>query len=588
MDRKWIDIIRREWRYCQDRELADQMFEAISDLPDYRQPESNLSIISITIFAAWACWSIGTICSNIHILNAPGKWEIFNPESIIFVGLGLILGILLKPKIARFLNRKTLGRYFFKPAQPDLPIEPVNLYQKSKVEIFRRLPEFIRALPYFLILGITISPTGHRALSVLLFIIPLFLLFSTAYFLKIKQRRMWLFVKKLGRIKINLPQIKRRPILVIFRKIPKFFLLLIIAAVIGLEIGLLINKVVTFSGYEKTNVLGFNWFITSPVLGLSVGLSVRYLIRLRYLIFWAIGPGISWGFNLYPELNGTQSFSTVFGDAFYLAAFCLGALLSHLFMDRIYRYYDPKRPNILEVKRALEVIHSTNWTGPLQRLQNEEKQEPSPDFLIDYYLGSRYWALRFIARYLLVKAGGQAVEPLRAIAEKGSSENKKTARWLLKNIADITTANLKENASTLFCLECFAYCDAHRIVLTRHQDYTYYGCRLCGKSNDFVTLTGHVVIVLDQNMTESYGRNKNHLHLNWLKHKEFLDFDAVLIRQVSDKETEEFAIRVGNDTNEYRLKRYKKMTCVIDADSSITENTIRILKSIFGQIKIED
>jgi len=54
--------------------------------------------------------------------------------------------------------------------------------------------------------------------------------------------------------------------------------------------------------------------------------------------------------------------------------------------------------------------------------------------------------------------------------------------------------------------------------------------------------------------------------------------------QASDEEVERFAVQVGNDTDPLRRSRYKWMHCVVGPDCHLSENTLRILGSIFAEV----
>jgi hypothetical protein len=62
------------------------------------------------------------------------------------------------------------------------------------------------------------------------------------------------------------------------------------------------------------------------------------------------------------------------------------------------------------------------------------------------------------------------------------------------------------------------------------------------------------------------------------------DFDQVEIIQASDEEVERFAVQVGNDTDLVREPRYREMICKIGPECRLSENTIRILEKMFGEI----
>jgi len=47
---------------------------------------------------------------------------------------------------------------------------------------------------------------------------------------------------------------------------------------------------------------------------------------------------------------------------------------------------------------------------------------------------------------------------------------------------------------------------------------------------------------------------------------------------------ERFAVQVGNDTDPFRRPRYRQMRCVVKPECNLSENTLRILDSVFGQV----
>jgi hypothetical protein len=119
------------------------------------------------------------------------------------------------------------------------------------------------------------------------------------------------------------------------------------------------------------------------------------------------------------------------------------------------------------------------------------------------------------------------------------------------------------------------------VVLLESSEYlTYYGCRICGQSGEF--LEGRVVAVLDSRMDTERVQQDGTLRVNWLARRALFDFDEVEIVQATDEDVERFAVQVGNDTDDFRRSRYKEMSCTIVPDCRLSENTLRILKSTFG------
>ena len=96
-----------------------------------------------------------------------------------------------------------------------------------------------------------------------------------------------------------------------------------------------------------------------------------------------------------------------------------------------------------------------------------------------------------------------------------------------------------------------------------------------------------VVAVLDVGWTvETQNQEENLLRVNWLQRQELFDFDWVEIIQATDEDVEDFAMQVGNDTDDWRTSRYRQMRCLISADCKLSENTMRILRDLFGEVSI--
>ncbi len=117
---------------------------------------------------------------------------------------------------------------------------------------------------------------------------------------------------------------------------------------------------------------------------------------------------------------------------------------------------------------------------------------------------------------------------------------------------------------------------------------TYYGCRACSQSKDFLEWSGKIVAVLDSNMMQERVQQDSVLRVNGRLHQSLFDFDWVEVMQATDEEVEKFAVQVGNDTDAVRQPRYKKMRCVIAQDCKLSKNTLRILRSRFWRVEYGD
>jgi RNase P subunit RPR2 len=179
--------------------------------------------------------------------------------------------------------------------------------------------------------------------------------------------------------------------------------------------------------------------------------------------------------------------------------------------------------------------------------------------------------------------GGEAVPALQKIATSGHVLKSITTQ-LLYDIGRATTFRLRSRAKSLFCPNCLTCYDAHKVRLPWWQSITYYGCRVCGQSREF--LNGRLVAVLDNQMDTEKFKQNGVLRVNWLTHRKLFDFDEVEIVQATDEDVERFAVQVGNDTDPKRKPRYQKMRCVVSSECRLSENTRRILARMFGAVEV--
>jgi HEAT repeat protein len=152
------------------------------------------------------------------------------------------------------------------------------------------------------------------------------------------------------------------------------------------------------------------------------------------------------------------------------------------------------------------------------------------------------------------------------------------SRAMARVVTLVFAKPLKSQWKTLLCSACLA-----RMELKRGHDAEWYACRVCGKLGHALTGIENVVAVLDERWPEEQRREGGALRVNWLRRKALFDFDSVEIVRVNDLEAERFCIAVGNDMDEYRRARYKKMGCAI-RDGAASESTLRNLRSLFGKV----
>lgn len=95
-----------------------------------------------------------------------------------------------------------------------------------------------------------------------------------------------------------------------------------------------------------------------------------------------------------------------------------------------------------------------------------------------------------------------------------------------------------------------------------------------------------IIAVLDSTWAEETQRpNPDLLRVNWLRRKALFDFDQVEIIQATDHQVEELVTMVESDTDSWRRSRYRQMRCLVDPDCKLSEETVRMLRHTFGEVK---
>jgi hypothetical protein len=158
---------------------------------------------------------------------------------------------------------------------------------------------------------------------------------------------------------------------------------------------------------------------------------------------------------------------------------------------------------------------------------------------------------------------------------------------LLHHIAKETQDRLGAGVKPSICPSCLRTCATQEIKLLSTDRLTYYGCRACGQSLEFLPVEKTVVAILDTQMPQKYLLREGVLYGNWLLHRQSFDFDEVYIRRASDEDVEHFAVQVGNDTDPLQQPRYAAMRCLIWPDAGLSDNSLKILQRTFGRVEIK-
>lgn len=183
----------------------------------------------------------------------------------------------------------------------------------------------------------------------------------------------------------------------------------------------------------------------------------------------------------------------------------------------------------------------------------------------------------------VVTLGGEVIKPLTETATRDKNREPVIFQ-VMKDIADQTTKQLQDQSKTLLCLHCLVRCcGACEVSLPKQKTISYYGCQICGQSREF--FYGLVIAILDSTLLVDQVQRDGVLYISWMAHRTLFEFDEVRIVRVMDEDVERFAVQVGNDTDTIRKRRYKQLRCTISSNCKLSENTIRILKKIFGQVE---
>lgn len=177
----------------------------------------------------------------------------------------------------------------------------------------------------------------------------------------------------------------------------------------------------------------------------------------------------------------------------------------------------------------------------------------------------------------------EAIPHLREIGQSSETFQPLCIQMIV-DICQRTTQRGKDHGVPLVCKRCFAHFNILPITLPDKGQITYYGCRLCGQSREFLPLEAEVIAVLNNQETTEWVQDKGQIKVNWLVHRKLFDFDQVEIQQATDEEVERFAVQVGNDTDESRRSRYQEMACIISPDCQLSESAVRVLDHIFGKV----
>jgi hypothetical protein len=323
-------------------------------------------------------------------------------------------------------------------------------------------------------------------------------------------------------------------------------------------------------------------WIAGLVLGISSGLFLGLVLG---LLTWPLLGLISLTFLQGQLLTSPD---LIAGWASAGAGVGLGVLLApgwnlnYVYPYRSLFFWWKEQPYRAEVVQALQYFcqlypqAAATWKDLLPYLGHDSIPQGSPEIHLAR-LSSTSWEKRFIARQALITLSSEAIETILLIARGTTSPLQQTGLWLLRNIERETT-----RWPNPVCSRCMLRCKDYLISSLPDTSFFYRGCRGCGQSQEF--LNGEIIAILDTEMEQDWLQEGGQIRVNWLARRTLFDFDRVEIIQAGDEVVERFAVQVGNDTDALRRSRYTEMVCAISPDCSLSENSIRVLKRIFGRV----
>ena len=350
------------------------------------------------------------------------------------------------------------------------------------------------------------------------------------------------------------------------------------------------------------------WVILSVMLGTALlyESSLFVLAFLGFNCFWAgalfglgglllqVVPGVGIVMVVIGPMLDAPEGATLFGAVVPALLFGLGFLAlwfssnGEIPSGRGFYFWWPRRPTPSEVEEAIQSApHGPVWKDLLSRLEANRQHPPSVNSLIRS-LQSSSWQERFLARHTLIALGGEIVEELAERLAAAGSESSLRAPLLdiLRRIGDETKQRLAAKAKRLLCPRCLVRYGANRHRISWRAKVTYYGCRQCQQSREFMDWAGKIAVVLDRKMTEESAERDGILRVNWFRRNGLFDFDVVEIVRASDEEVERFCIHVKNDGDRYRQRRYKRMRCVVSRGCGLRKQTLNMLKDMFGAVVV--
>ncbi|OPZ85990.1 MAG: putative lyase [bacterium ADurb.Bin429] len=178
----------------------------------------------------------------------------------------------------------------------------------------------------------------------------------------------------------------------------------------------------------------------------------------------------------------------------------------------------------------------------------------------------------------------QATDILMSMVYDNTPESRELAFDTLLEMKEV----LEPCAHSFYCEACLARFIWKRAEVRGMGQAPYLVCRQCGKSAYALSDVNLVVAVLDHTLREPYRMDGTTARIHALAREDLFDFDAVEILRATDYEVERFCMRVGNDLDDERVRRYRQLLCQVWNHAALSESTVNVLRSMFGRVICEE
>jgi HEAT repeat protein len=181
---------------------------------------------------------------------------------------------------------------------------------------------------------------------------------------------------------------------------------------------------------------------------------------------------------------------------------------------------------------------------------------------------------------VLASIGVASVDPLAGRLLDGSLPVRRAACKSL----NVIYRKVKPRINGMLCREHLARFELRTTRSPEAGTAFYAVCRKCGMSGRALFDVKEVVAVIDDRMEGEYAGTEGSYFANFLKRNEFFDFDRVEIARTNDYNVYQFCGRLKDDKDLYRREYYSRIECRVRRDCNLSENTLRVLRGIFGRV----